>query len=183
MASSYGEDASKTALRSAFDDLPKLSPSHQARLDGDVLKHLSSYQRYKASKLVLVFPSQREECDTLPPAARAEEEGKRVLYAAFDKNGIVSFSEANSKTAVELADEELAASVCLVPGLVFDAEGYRVAYGAGYIDNFLAKYTGCSIAPVRSLQVGCSPLPHDPHDVPVDVLVSDAAIWVCRREA
>lgn len=181
MASSYGEDASKQALRSAYDELPKLSPSHQARLDGDVLKHLASYKRYRESELVLVFRSQREECDTLTPAARALEEGKRVLYASFDKNGTVSFAEEGSRESVELSDDELAASVCLVPGLVFDAEGYRVAYGAGYIDNFLVDYAGCAIAPVRSLQVSCNPLPRDPHDVPVDVLVSDAAIWVCRR--
>lgn len=180
MASSYGEDASKQALRSAFLDLPKLSPSHQARLDGDVLTHLKAFSRYRDAKLVLVFPSQREESDTAPAAAMAAAAGKRVLYATFDKDGLVTFVDANREPQ-ELAANELPASICLVPGLVFDAEGYRVAYGAGYVDNFLESYKGCSIAPVRSLQVSNNPLPHDPHDVPVDVLVSDAAIWICRR--
>jgi 5-formyltetrahydrofolate cyclo-ligase len=76
---------------------------------------------------------------------------------------------------------DLANSLCLVPGLCFDAEGYRVAYAAGYIDNFLASYAGLKVSLARTVQISSNPLPHDDHDVPVDVLISDGAIWQCRR--
>ncbi|SDC37696.1 5-formyltetrahydrofolate cyclo-ligase, partial [Parafannyhessea umbonata] len=73
-------------------------------------------------------------------------------------------------------------SVCLVPGLVFDAEGHRIGYGAGYYDNFLAGYAGTKVGLARGIQISSNPLPHDDHDVAVDVIVSDGAIWRCRRE-
>ncbi len=181
MASSCGEDASKSALRSAYLSLPALSPSYKARLDGDALAHLQMLPEYRACSLLLVFPSQREEADNLAAAKRARRDGKMVGEARIAFDGKVTFV-LDDGTVLEPADVALADSVCLVPGLVFDAMGYRVAYSAGYIDNFLAIYPGCKVALTRALQISSNPLPKDPHDVPVDVLVSDAAVWRCRKE-
>jgi 5-formyltetrahydrofolate cyclo-ligase len=33
------------------------------------------------------------------------------------------------------------------------------------------------------MQISGNPLPHDDHDVPVDVIVSDGAVWRARRVA
>ena len=180
MASSYGEDASKQALRSAYITLPTLSPSHQARLDGDVLVHLRMLPEYRACKLLLAFPSQREEADTLGAVKQARTDGKTVAIPTFANDGKITFSLEDG-SPLDADEAELAASVCLVPGLIFDAQGYRVAYNAGYVDNFLVGYPGCKVSLARTVQIGSNPLPHDAHDVPVDVLVSDAAVWRCRR--
>ncbi len=179
MASSYGEDASKQALRSAYLDLPTLSPTHQARLDGDALAHLRTYSKYRNASLVLVFPSQREEADTLEAARQARRDGKVVAMPTFANDGTVTF-RLDDGTVVD-ENDDLANSLCLVPGLCFDAEGYRVAYAAGYIDNFLASYAGLKVSLARTVQISSNPLPHDDHDVAVDVLISDGAIWQCRR--
>ncbi|MGN0075726.1 MAG: 5-formyltetrahydrofolate cyclo-ligase, partial [Parafannyhessea sp.] len=72
-------------------------------------------------------------------------------------------------------------SICLVPGLVFDAEGYRIGYGAGYYDDFLAGYPGLKVGLARTMQISGNPLPRDAHDVPVDAIVSDGAVWRARR--
>jgi 5-formyltetrahydrofolate cyclo-ligase len=80
-----------------------------------------------------------------------------------------------------LGTVDMLGSICLVPGLVFDGEGYRVGYGAGYYDEFLAYYPGDKVGLVRSVQVSSNPLPHDDHDVAVDVLVTEGSIWRCRR--
>ncbi|MBR1829812.1 MAG: 5-formyltetrahydrofolate cyclo-ligase [Atopobiaceae bacterium] len=180
MASSYGEDASKQALRSAYMELPTLSPSHQARLDGDILSHLRMLAEYRACELVLAFPSQREEADTLEAARRAREEGKTVAVPTVAADGKITF-HLDDGTPVSMDDELVSTSVCLVPGLIFDAEGYRVAYGAGYVDNFLATYPGCKVSLARTVQISSNPLPRDPHDVAVDVLISDGAVWRCRK--
>lgn len=197
MASSYGEDASKQALRSAYLELPTLSPSHQARLDGDILSHLRSLFEYRTSDLILAFLSQREEADTRVAIERALADGKRVALPVYANDGTVEFRvvsdldhlskgaggglEPSLKHSEPVDEDELPLSMCLVPGLIFDAEGYRVAYGAGYVDNFLSDYPGCKVSLARTVQISSNPLPRDDHDVAVDVLVSDGAIWRCRR--
>lgn len=60
----------------------------------------------------------------------------------------------------------------LVPGLGFDREGYRLGFGKGWYDRFLA-----SIGDIPTIGVGykeqlCEePLPRDPWDIPVKTLL------------
>ena len=38
--------------------------------------------------------------------------------------------------------QEETEGLCIVPGLSFDAEGYRLGYGKGYYDRFLSRFSG-----------------------------------------
>ncbi|MBP1771113.1 MAG: 5-formyltetrahydrofolate cyclo-ligase [Holophagaceae bacterium] len=62
----------------------------------------------------------------------------------------------------------------LVPGLAFDDDGYRMGYGRGFYDALLAKL------PDEVLTVGVGfeaqmrlPVPVEPHDWPVQALLSE----------
>ncbi|MDI9591334.1 MAG: 5-formyltetrahydrofolate cyclo-ligase [Acidobacteriota bacterium] len=198
MASTYGEDASKSALRSAYQAVEtQLSPSHAERVDREVRIHLTAMAAYRAAPLVLAYVTYRNEMDTTQIIERAWEDGKRVAVPVCDRGRLVFYEidtlegmRAGSRGVLEpdpasctpVDEADLANSICLVPGLVFDAEGYRIGYGAGYYDNFLADYPGLKIGLVRSMRISSNPLPHDDHDVPMDVLVSDGSVWVCARD-
>ena len=66
-----------------------------------------------------------------------------------------------------------AKAVALVPGFSFDRQGYRVGYGGGFYDTFLATFGGASIGLCRHQQISDDPIPRDEHDLPVQFVVTD----------
>lgn len=67
----------------------------------------------------------------------------------------------------------------VVPGVAFDSRGYRIGYGKGYYDDFLAGLKIPKIAIGFDLQV-VERVPHEKHDVPVDMVVTDKRVLNCR---
>ena len=199
MASSYGEDASKQALRNGYLSLSSnMSPALRRRVDAEVRDHLKACPAYREASLVLAYVPFRDEVATRGIIEDAWDAGKTVALPrcvggsrslAFYSVGSLDGLRRGSCGVLEpvcgtgvapVNGDELEESVCLVPGLVFDSKGYRVGYGAGYYDNFLSHYRGTKIGLARTMQLSGNPLPSDPHDVPVDVIVSDGAVWMCR---
>jgi 5-formyltetrahydrofolate cyclo-ligase len=69
----------------------------------------------------------------------------------------------------------------LVPLLGFDRGGYRLGYGGGYFDRTLAAY------PIRPKTIGVGfeigrleTIHPQPHDIPLDAIVTEAAIFPTR---
>ncbi len=60
----------------------------------------------------------------------------------------------------------------LVPGLAFDKVGYRLGYGMGHYDKFLATTGDIPTVGIGYLeQLSVAPLPRDPWDIPVKELI------------
>lgn len=197
MASSYGSDASKSALQAEYLNLCKNMPRNfSTRVDRSVCVMLRMLDVYRKASLVLAYVPFHEEIDTTPIIRNAFKDGKRVALPVLGADTKLRFYEITSLAQVKrsgrglmepptpdaqpLGLEDFLGSVCLVPGLVFDGEGYRVGYGAGYYDEFLQFYPGHKVGLVRSVQVSSNPLPHDDHDIAVDVLVTEGSVWRCR---
>ncbi len=71
--------------------------------------------------------------------------------------------------------DELKPDVVIAPGIAFDAELYRIGFGGGYYDRFLACSTAYKIGVCYDYQIvdgiGC-----EAHDVPMDVVVTEKRI-------
>lgn len=78
------------------------------------------------------------------------------------------------RCAVLLPDET---SLCLVPGFTFTHGGYRLGYGGGYYDRFLATFPGVSVGLCRRQWLADS-LPADRFDLPVQAVVTEDRILV-----
>ena len=94
-----------------------------------------------------------------------------VQEPAADENTLVD--------ATQLPD-----ALAVVPALAFDREGYRLGYGGGFYDIFLADFPGTSVGICRDVQMKDSL--HqlgviDAHDLPVDVVVGQGQSWRCVR--
>lgn len=68
--------------------------------------------------------------------------------------------------------------VVVVPALVLDRRGDRLGYGGGHFDRFLAGRAAdaTSVGAVFSVQL-VPRVPTRPHDVRLDVVVTDAGAW------
>ncbi len=66
----------------------------------------------------------------------------------------------------------------LVPGVAFDPQGRRIGQGKGYYDRFLATLESRSklVALAYQCQIFSS-IPTDPHDFPIDVVVTEDNIY------
>ncbi len=198
MASSYGTDADKSSLRSNYLRVRRtLAPASRAVSDAAIRRSLLALDVVREAPVVLSYVSCGAEVDTRSIIETLLAEGRRVAVPRCDPElKVMCFCEISSLSELapgahglpeppDSAPElpvvpDLVGSVCLVPGLVFDAEGHRVGYGGGYYDRFLAFYPGEKIGLARVSQLSSNPLPHDAHDVAVDLICTEGAVWSCR---
>ena len=73
-----------------------------------------------------------------------------------------------------------AAELILVPGAAFDKAGYRLGYGGGYYDRFLADLRAASVS-VTTVGLAFSRcrtpiLPHEAFDLPVDCIIDERRV-------
>ena len=126
--------------------------------------------------------------------ARALREGKTVVCprVRWKPRGLDSFAvgslgeltessrglwEPDPRRAAPVDDGEL--DLVLVPGIAFDRRGWRIGFGAGLYDRVLAGVAAPPVALAFSLQIQDS-LPVEPHDEPVDWIVTEGETIACR---
>jgi 5-formyltetrahydrofolate cyclo-ligase len=67
----------------------------------------------------------------------------------------------------------------IVPGIVFDSHGYRIGYGHGYYDRFMAeKKFSKSIGLAYDFQVVKNPIPKSEFDKKIDLLITESGVQV-----
>lgn len=88
--------------------------------------------------------------------------------------GIGTIAPSPDPDAVDPIDPE-SVDVVVVPGLAFTADGRRLGQGGGWYDRFLARTrSDCSSVGVAFDVQIVDDLPTEPHDVPVDLVVTES---------
>jgi 5-formyltetrahydrofolate cyclo-ligase len=64
----------------------------------------------------------------------------------------------------------------LVPLLAYDDDGYRLGYGGGYYDRTLASLAGARAVGIAYSGQRMETLPHDPHDYPLDAVLTEQGL-------
>lgn len=188
----------KAALRPHYEGLRNhLSPTARAEAEGEILARLFALPAWREAPLICGYASVRGELDTRPIWERAAAEGKDYalpVTVTGAAEGRMVFRATGAYTphelvparyglpeppahwrALSLADFDR--GLILVPGLAFDDGGFRVGYGGGYYDRFLAALRGANI-PVTTVGPAfsvCRPaaLPREDHDIPVDIIIDE----------
>ena len=71
--------------------------------------------------------------------------------------------------------------IIVVPGLLFDPRGYRIGYGGGYYDRYLADYPNRTVSLAMEDQL-IDYVPYDEYDLPVDFVITEERIINCQQE-
>lgn len=188
--------AHKVTLRREFE-AKRNAVTGDTRQEADryLFENLFASPVWKNAQAVLSYCSFRGEIDLSPIWEQARVEGKayalprtvtgaaegRMIFQHVKNEGDLvvgryGLSEPSS-ACPEVTDFERA--LCIVPGLAFDKEGYRLGYGGGYYDRFLAGHP--TVIPV-GLCYGaclCNRLPRDGHDIPVSYIFTERSVMAC----
>jgi len=172
-----------------------LTPEEAERKSAAVLKRLISLPEFNAARALLVYVSSKDnEVDTLALIRTALERGRTVLVpVAVQSTREMVWSELKSLDELKRSTfgimepreewvrpcEHTETDAAIVPGIAFDVAGYRIGYGGGYYDRFLAAFHGTTIALAYELQIYES-IPAEPHDRCVDLVVTENRIIDCR---
>ncbi|KAG0192357.1 hypothetical protein DFQ28_009458 [Apophysomyces sp. BC1034] len=89
--------------------------------------------------------------------------------------------EGRYRIPVPAREETVVPDLLLAPCVGFDASRYRLGYGGGYFDRTLAAWPPQADRPVTvGVAYECARvdrLPHEAHDLPLDVIVTDVACY------
>lgn len=181
--------------RKIKEQLNSLTAEEHQMISSKAAARLFESEEWKEASVIGVTLSRLPEINTRPIIERAWWEGKTVsapkcipetkdmIFRKLD-----SFSQLETVySGLEEPAEEITAAIrrdkidfLIVPGLVFSRSGYRIGFGGGYYDRYLAGYKGVAAALASERQVVDS-LPVEAHDIPVQKIYTEKETVSCRE--
>ena len=171
--------------------LAELSAERRREASARIRRLVADLPEFDHAAAVMLFVSLPDEVYTLPILTDALGAGKAVALPKVDKKAkrmdarLLGDVEADLVPGVfgipEPRDCEVIApgqiDFVLVPARGFDRRGNRLGRGGGYYDTYMAqpgfRATRCGVA--FAAQV-LDEVPHDPHDLPVEILVTEDGV-------
>lgn len=147
----------------AMKELPQ---SVKAEADSQLTQRFTQLSAFQEVKTLATYLSMGHEFSTASLIQAALQDGKRVCVPRTYPQGRMEFVEYDpeilEKTRFGLLEpneqgkvvDKSEIDLIHVPGVVFQSEGYRIGYGAGYYDRYLADYSGKTVSTIYSIQEG-----------------------------
>ena len=171
-----------------------LSEQERSVLDDRITQKLLATSEYVEATTVLTYVSVSSEVSTRMIIERALCDGKTVAVPRCLPGHCLEFVAITSldqliaapfglleppKELPALTEEQMDASICIVPALLVDTKGYRLGYGAGFYDRFLSTYPGKKICLAYQQNLSRTMLPHTAFDVVVDEVITESDVLTC----
>ena len=145
----------------AMKELPQ---SVKAEADSQLTQRFIQLPAFQEAKTLATYLSMGHEFSTASLIQAALQLGKRVCVPRTYPQGRMVFVEYDpdilEKARCGLLEpnergqvvDKSEIDLIHVPGLVFQSKGYRIGYGGGYYDRYLADYTGKTVSTIYSIQ-------------------------------
>ena len=171
-----------------------LSEQERSVLDDRITQKLLAISEYVEATTVLTYVSVSSEVSTRMFIESVLRDGKTVAVPRCLPGHCLEFAAITSldqliaapfglleppKELPALTEEQMDASICIVPALLVDTKGYRLGYGAGFYDRFLSTYPGKKICLVYQQNLSRTMLPHTAFDIAVDLVITESEVLTC----
>ncbi len=185
----------KTEIREYYLEKRRaLTAEERAEKSEKVCRNMLGSATYRYADVLLMYYPKDDEIDIRPIAEAAFAAGKKVAFPRCNPAdhtmifhfvnsladllpGSYNIMEPSAELpAFDLADAEKCNVACVVPAVVFDKKGYRIGYGGGYYDRYLANFRGTKLGLVyRDFIVNF--VPHGRFDLTVDVMITERGLY------
>lgn len=178
-----------------LNQLKKMDKSDYDEKSMAIRRRLMADPAFEAANTIGVTIAAFPEVDTIPLIEYCWQIGKRIvvpkcnpLIHTMDFYGIENFGQLETVymklkepkiTETEYISPELI-DLMIVPGVVFSRQGYRIGFGGGYFDRYLANYPGITRSLAFDMQIADS-VPVEVHDVPVAGIYTESTFIAIGR--
>lgn len=188
---SAGAVAQKRFLRQALLAARAALPAADRRAsDRAVCNRLSSLPALQSAQKLFAYWPLEEEIDIRPIIQDAlvrkipvglpvcQRETKELLFRCFEKAedliaGAYGIPTPPDGAEILTPDEH---TVCIVPALAYDKKHYRIGYGGGYYDRFLADFPGIAVGVCYNASL-LDTVFAEAHDQRVQILVTETDVF------
>lgn len=167
--------------------LNEMDSAEHRRKSEQILNNVLATDVYQNAKIIGITLSRFPEVDTLPLIQAAWQDGKKVAVPKciretrdMDFRILTSFDELETvymdllepivEKTVSVPPTEI--DLQIVPGVVFSDEGYRIGFGGGYYDRYMANFSGASLAVAFQCQTR-QEIPVEKHDIAVQMMITE----------
>ena len=184
------------SLRTQVRTLRKeLSDQERTQKNNAIQTQIAKLPEFQAAKTVLFYVSMNEEAGThdiikkyldkkriVVPTIQKEAKEFQVFHLTDWKElepGVFGILEIHHQNRIPHPLNDI--DLIIVPGVAFDHRGYRLGYGGGYYDSLLMIYPKPTIGLAYECQL-VDEVPCDPHDLPVDKIITENQIIVASEK-
>jgi len=165
-----------------------LTIKEKKELDKTIIEKLLKLPEWKKAKNIFIYIAHKYEIQTIELIEQNLKEKNIIipkthlrfhalsLHKIKSEDDIINgrYNLIEPKPATQMIDPEKV-DLAVIPGMVFDLNGYRIGYGKGYYDK-LNKHLKCKkISLAYSFQI-IDNIPAEKHDQPIDILITEKQI-------
>lgn len=173
----------KILLRQALiSQLKELNPLDKQIRDLRLEDKFLANKIYQESQIVALFLSMPFEVNTEKLIQEGLREGKQILVPRTAPRGQMDFVPYNPDSlglssfgilepTKGCAVDKNTIDLILVPGLAWNKKGYRIGFGGGFYDRYLADFKGRTLSLCYDFQL--LDFESECHDVPVEEVITD----------
>lgn len=168
--------------------LKSLSPNEKKQIEKCLYHHLFRSELWKTSTTIGLTWSHDFEWNTKPIIERGWSEKKEICLPKCKpytkemefylinreediRRGYANLMEPDPSATQKVSKKKI--DLLIIPGIVFNLEGYRIGFGGGYYDRFLQNFDQKTVSLLSTLQLSMEYDCVEDHDIPVQYVITE----------